>query len=110
MDHRPLFTAIISLNSEAAKAREFEVAYHLLAAALHAAEKTNDEDGIEDVRRLATDQGAAVDAVPDHPLASVNATRRGTMPLYETLLMMARAKLAQIKAQRVIDEGRSRTR
>jgi len=109
MDHSHLYTAIIRLNAEAAEAQAFEVAYHLLAAALHAAENSTDEHGIEEVIRLATDQGAAVDALEDHPMASINAARRGTTPLYATLATMARAKLAQINAHEIIDRKRSST-
>jgi uncharacterized protein with PhoU and TrkA domain len=104
---RDLYTAIVKLNGEAAEMRVFEVAYHLLAAALHAAAISNDEDGIQAVIRLAAAQGAAVDAAHDHRMATMNATRRGTTPLYETLVTNARAKLEQIHAQRIIDAGRS---
>jgi len=107
MAQSDLYDTIIRLNADAVEARAFEVAYHLLAAALHAAEDSNDEHGIEEVIRLATDQGAAVDAMEDHPMASINATRRGTMPLYATLTTMARAKLAQIHAQEIIGRNRS---
>src|SRR5215510_11591892 len=107
MADRDLYNAIIGLNAMAAEARAFEVAYHLLAAALHAAEDSNDVDAVEEVIRLAIDQGAAIDAMEDHPMASNNATRRGTMPLYQTLIMMARGKLAQIHAHQIIDRNRS---
>src|SRR5262245_35982057 len=109
MAGRDLYSRIIRLNGAAAEVKAFEVAYHLLAAALHAADDSNDEDGIKQVIRLATDQGAAVDAMKDHPMASINATRRGTTPLYSTLVTMARAKLAQINAHEILDRTRSST-
>jgi hypothetical protein len=110
MAHRDLYTSIIKLNGKAAEARAFEVAYHLLAAALHAAEMSNDEDRIQAVIQLAIGQGAAVDAIEDHPMASAHAVHRGTTPLYGTLIMMARARLTQINANRIIGEGHSKTR
>ena len=67
-----------------------EVAYHLLAAALHAAEITGDTSRIEAIVHLAVEQGAAVDDQIDHPLATGNARKRGNTPLYESLAGTAR--------------------
>ena len=95
-DTEDLFTKIISLNSLAAEAGQFEVAFHLLAAALHAAEDERDKERIESVIRLASRQALAVEAIADHPMSSTNARRRGNIPLYESLLGTARGKLARL--------------
>jgi len=99
-----LYADILALNQTAAAARQYEVAYHLLAAALHAAEIARDTERIEAILRLAIQQGVAVDGELNHPMAADNARKRGNTPLYESLAGTARAKLAQIESQRVIDE------
>ena len=103
MDKPDLYTSIVSLNRSAADARQFEVAYHLLAAALHAAEVSGDKGQIEEVIQLARQQGSAVDSAPNHPLSTVNARKRGNTPLYASLIAMARGKLERIDSQRLIE-------
>jgi hypothetical protein len=99
-----LYEQILSLNATAAEAGQFEVAYHLLAAALHAAATGRDRSRIEAVIRLADNQGAAVEAAHDHPMSASNARTRGHSPLYDTLMATARGRLAQLDSQRIIDE------
>jgi hypothetical protein len=97
-----LYADILALNQTAAAASQYEVAYHLLAAALHAADVSDDPARIETVLRLAAEQGAAVNSRVEHPLAAVNAAARGNTPIYESLAATARARLAQINAERLI--------
>jgi hypothetical protein len=107
MDKTDLYTSIVLLNRAAADARQFEVAYHLLAAALHAAEVSGDKNQIEEVILLAGQQGSAVDAAPNHPLSTVNARKRGNTPLYSSLIAMARGKLERIDSQRAMQKHRA---
>ena len=107
MDQSKLFIDILRLNETAAAAGHFEVAYHLLSAALHVAEIASDRAQIETVIALAVTQETAVDADPNHPMASRNARGRGNTPLYQSLVLTARGRLAQIEVQRVLDSHRS---
>ena len=99
MSSETLFSRILALNAEAVASGNFETAYHLLAAALHAAKSSGDLNGIERVSALAEQQGADVDAIyPDHAIASASATRRGTTPLFRSLVGTADAMRAQLHA------------
>jgi hypothetical protein len=101
-----LYSEILALNQIAVAARQYEVAYHLLAAALHAADVGHDTKRIEAIVRLATEQGAAVNSRADHPMAAVNARARGNTPMYDSLAATARARLAHIKSERLIAKNR----
>ena len=94
----PLFPEILELNRRAVDAQTFEVAYHLLAAALHAA--ADDVEGINRVMALALQQGEALDARFDHAMSSERAAHRGNEPMYQSLATNAEAKLAQVRAER----------
>lgn len=98
------YDRILTLNAAAAESGQFEMAYHLLAAALHSAEVQRDRYAMEEVIRLAAEQGATVDAAGDHPMSSSKAKKRGTVPLYESLAATARGKLAVMDSQRIVDE------
>lgn len=102
-----LYADILALNRSAAAASQYEVAYHLLAAALHAAEIAGDTNRIETVVRLAAEQGAVVNRQVAHPLAAVNAKARGNTPMYESLAATARARLTQIKSARLIAKNQA---
>jgi hypothetical protein len=70
--------------------RHFEVAYHVLAAALHAAQDLNDEQRLEEIEVLAHEQMRIVDAdVPVSPLSTTAATYRGMVPLWVSLARQA---------------------
>jgi hypothetical protein len=97
MPAEDLFHEILELNRRAVTSDSFEVAYHLLAAALHAAE--GDVDRIDAVIALAREQAEAVDGRPNHALSSDRAAQRGTTPLYRSLVSTAEAKRAQVKAE-----------
>ena len=95
-----LFDEIMELNRRAVNVGEFEVAYHLLAAALHAA--GDDETRIDAVMELAREQADIVDAQPDHPLGHERATSRGTTPLFHSLVTTAEAQSALCPALRAV--------
>jgi hypothetical protein len=100
-----LFDDIVSLNGQAARNGQFEVAYHLLAAALHAAQDAGDVVGIEQIIALAEQQESAVDAIdPSHSMSSERAHQRGNPSLYQSLISTANAKRAQLDAEQVIQE------
>lgn len=78
---------LLQLNARAAAAGEFEVAYHLLMAALHAADHAQDQAVLDRITALAREQGAAVEAVqPSHHLARSQAQSRGQTSVFDSLL------------------------
>ncbi len=97
-----LFAEILELNRRAVDAETFEVAYHLLAAALHAA--ADDLDKIDTVIALAQEQAEAVDAQPGHAMGYERAAQRGNTPLFRSLLTTAEAKRAQVRAERARED------
>jgi len=110
VDDIELYDQILRLNAAAVQARHFEVAYHLLAAALHAAEASSDLLRIDQVVRLADQQGSALESVADHPMSASNAKKRGNNAMYESLVATARAKFAYLETRRLLDQHRSNQR
>ena len=96
-----LLSELLELNRRAFDVGNFEIAYHVLAAALHAAE--DDIDSIDAVSELAQAQAEAVDARQDHPMSSERAEQRGTIPLFRSLMKTAEAKRAQARATAAIE-------
>jgi hypothetical protein len=77
---------ILALNERAAAAGDYEVAYHLLMAALHAADHAKDRAALDRILALSRRQGAAVDAEqPPHQLSRAQAHARGQTALFESL-------------------------
>lgn len=66
------------------------VAYHALAAALHAARDLEDQQRLEEIEVAAQAQMRAVDAsTPSSPLSTTAATYRGMVPLWVSLARQA---------------------
>jgi len=81
-----LFERLLTLSEEAAAADLFEVAYHALMAALHAAENDSNIDRVARISMTAASQERALEAVrPPHPLSQAAASHRGTESVYSTL-------------------------
>ena len=82
-----LLAETLELNRRAAETRDYEVAYHLLMAALHLADHARDAAALERIARLAKEQGAAVEAVqPPHHLSRAQAQLRGQTALFDSLI------------------------
>lgn len=76
---------ILALNQRAAAQGDFEVAYHLLMAALHHIDHAGDDTSIGRLVELSRKQGAAVEAaVPPHHLSRKFAQMRGQTALYDS--------------------------
>jgi len=99
-----LYQLVLQLNHAAADAHEYEVAYYLLAAALHAA-KTDPQ--IDAVIQRATEQEAEVDAQPEHPLSKGQAKERGTAQLFRSLAVIAESRRAGKKAHGALKQNRA---
>ena len=61
-DALSLFGPLLALNREALAAGYYRIAYHALAAALHLAHARQDAEGLSRVERMASEQGAVMDA------------------------------------------------
>jgi len=81
-----MLNAILRLNADAAAQGDYEVAYHLLMAALHVADDAHDFAALERITRAAKEQGAQVEAVrPPHPLSRAQAQLRRQTSLFDSL-------------------------
>jgi hypothetical protein len=96
-----LFERLLALSEEAAAANLFEVAYHALMAALHAAERDSNTDGVDRISRTAASQERTIEAQrPPHPLSHAAASHRGTESVYSTLQTHAQAVRLRIQGSR----------
>jgi hypothetical protein len=76
---------ILALNARAAASGNYEVAYHLLMAALHHADHAGDEAALARLSKIAKKQGDAVEAVqPAHHLCRRHAEARGQTALFDS--------------------------
>ena len=97
---------LLSASVAAAESGEFEVAYHALMAALHAAEGVGKETasaagiaGIAEIERVAGEQSAQVEKLkPIHQLSPAAAKVRGHKSVYDTLLLHAKSARLRIEA------------
>ncbi len=97
---RVLADQLLRINGTSYAAGHFQVAYHVLSAALHCAEDLLDLELAAFVQERAERQQAELDRTePPHPLSTVGASRRGTHPLFTSLSRTAHAAHARIKAQ-----------
>ena len=93
------FTAdLLSLGERAAAVGQYEVAYHALAAAMHAAKDAGDRAALDDALTMCEAQSAAIEAIrPPHGMSQLSAHRRGTEALDTSLhntIASVRARLA----------------
>jgi hypothetical protein len=99
---RVLMEQLLRINTDTYQAGLYEVAYHVLAAALHCADELADPELVTAVQELAERQQAELDqGVPAHPLSTTGATGRGTNPLFTSLGRTAHAAAIRIKGQQV---------
>jgi histidinol phosphatase-like PHP family hydrolase len=92
---------ILQLNRRAAANGDFEVAYHLLMAALHAADRAGDEDALQRLGELAREQGKAVEAVrPTHHLSRRQALSRGQTSVFDSFTAHLDAVRLRLQSQR----------
>ena len=67
-------SVLLEWNKSAFEQGRYETAYHLLMAALHAAEDESKADQLEVIARVAGEQQARLDTlIPDHRLATAQA-------------------------------------
>jgi hypothetical protein len=91
---------LLQLHAEARAIGEHQVAYHALAAALHAAESLRQYDTLEQVAALAREHGQWIDLnQPKHPLSAQSAAVRGHQSIFEQLVAMCASVRARLKAE-----------
>ena len=78
---------VLKLNAAAAAQGDYEVAYHLLMAALHVADHAKDLAAVDRISTRAREQGAALERLqPPHHLARRQAQLRGQTALFDSLI------------------------
>ncbi len=103
VSNQALMRRLLGASVAAADSGEFEVAYHALMAALHAAEQVGREtksiSPFTEIERVAKQQAAMVEKVkPTHQLSKSAAKNRGHNSVYETLLIHAKSARLRIEA------------
>jgi hypothetical protein len=90
----------LSLFRTAREAEQYEVAYHALAAALHAAEAQDHPATCDVVERLANECREVVDANSTrHKLSSESAALRGHESIFKQLAVMAVSARLRMEAE-----------
>ena len=100
-----MLDAILRLNADAAAHDEYEVAYHLLMAALHVADHAHDFGALERITKLTQEQGAQLEALqPPHQLSRAHARVRGQTAVFDSLI----AHIEAVRLRMQSDEQRKR--
>jgi hypothetical protein len=95
------FDVLWHLHIEAMRGAHWDIAYHLLAAALHCAELADNLALVTSVQGMAALHQEAIDALdPPSRYATSSAQVRGTSPLFTSLHDTARAIAGRLSAER----------
>jgi len=96
------FDSLMVISRESADAGTFDVAYHALAAAMHAAEAAKDLVALDHVLDQCVAQDAMLEGIsPPHHLSTKGAQKRHTVPLYKSL----RATIESTRTRIVMELG-----
>ena len=102
-----LRSAAFELFNAARAVDEYEVAYHALAAALHAAESLNDQETCRLVERYADECRQHIDIrAPAHKLSSRSAQARGHESVFRQLGVTAQSARLRIESELQKMQGR----
>lgn len=97
----------MEMHQEAIQERRLELGYHLLAAALHAAEELDSLELLADIGQKAQACQAKLDRMqPEHRLSSTAAHRRGNTAQFTALAAIAAAARGRISADRALRRSR----
>jgi hypothetical protein len=102
-----MFEQLLTLNTQSFAARHFEVAYHLLASAMHCARDLKDRTRLGVVKQAALDQGRWIDGnAQQHPLSSLRARARGNEGIYLELARTADSMVLQVQVDEEVEKVR----
>ena len=83
-----MYERLMVTSREAFSNRQYAVAYHLLAAAMHCAEDAGNSAALTAVEQLAREQMVWIDTHdPMHQLSRPSAAARGSRSVYDSLLV-----------------------
>jgi hypothetical protein len=103
-----LYDRIMQMHQQSFREARFEVAYHLLAAALHAAEELSDLELLSRIADVAAKCQESIDRVkPQHRLSSKSAHHRGNHAQYTALVGIAGAAKGRITADHALERSRT---
>ena len=89
---------LIRLNRQCFEAREFDIAYHCLMAALHCAQELKDIPYLREVENTAGDQLRYIDAYhPEYEHSTAAAATRNHASIFQTLSLHANARIVIIQ-------------
>jgi len=95
---RDVYARLIQINQEMFADAEYDIAYHVLAGALHCAATLREINYLAQLEHLADDQLAWIDAHdPDYEHSTQSSARRGLTSIYKNLSKMAVARVAIIQ-------------
>ena len=102
-----LRTSALDLFNAARALEQYEVAYHALAAVLHAAEVLADPETCRVVERYADECRQRLDAhAPEHKLSSRSAQAHGHEAIFRQLAVTAQSARLRIESERQKKQGR----
>ena len=88
-----LYDHLLELNGTAFAGGEYDVAYHIMMAALHCGEALADAPAVERIERLAIEQLESIDAnAPQYEHSTASAARRGNVSIYRMAATQARGR------------------
>jgi hypothetical protein len=94
------FGRLMAISANSAADGHFEVSYHALAGAMHAADDAHDSAALSVVADCCKERQAIVDArKPTHKMSTRSARERGNMPLFSSLGVSTGATRARLCAK-----------
>jgi hypothetical protein len=97
------FDALVDMNRQTFAGGHYEIAYHLLAAAMHCAEDLQDGQRLLELQQKAIEQGNWIDKHDNgHRLSSLHARARGTDPLFASLARTIESKRLTLKVNQQV--------
>ena len=104
-----LYDRLMQMQQQAFEAGRFQVSYHLLAAAVHAAEELKRAELLDQLAELANSRQEDLDRrEPMHAISTASAQGRGNSALFATLATTAKATRARIAADAAFGRVRDR--
>ena len=95
------FQQLMAINEASFADGRYEVAYHALMAALHAAQDASDVEHLRAVERAAEQQQVRIDAeAPSHRLSSHEAKKHGALGIYRMAARQASARASMVQHSR----------